>query len=112
MTFEEAANLQSFVQAPARLPDHADVNGNPVYKQFMRLTHIYEEGELHRRQGGLRALAAERLGRGFRPPRPPTPAPMPPAPPGPRPRPSLLPRFGDDDATTEPAESVGEARSA
>ena len=38
------------MDAPARLPDHADVNGNPVYKQLMRLTHIYEEDEVHKRQ--------------------------------------------------------------
>ena len=30
MTFEEAANLKSYVYALERLPDHADVNGNPV----------------------------------------------------------------------------------
>jgi len=34
LTFAEAANLKNFVEAPARLPNHADVNGNPVYKQF------------------------------------------------------------------------------
>ena len=78
LTFEEAANLRSFAQAPPRLPDHADVNRNPVYKQLiMRLSHIYEEGEVHRRQDDLRAVAArlgdERLGSGFRPPRSPVP---------------------------------------
>ena len=41
ITFEEAAHLRNTIQAPARLPYHADVNGNPVYQQFMRLTHIY-----------------------------------------------------------------------
>ena len=58
ITFEEAANLRNTIQAPARLPHHGDVNGNPVYQQFMRLTHIYEEDELLKRQDEMRALAA------------------------------------------------------
>ena len=58
LTFEEAANLRSFVQARAGLPNHADVNGNPVYKQFLRLTQIYEEDEVRKRQDDLRDLAA------------------------------------------------------
>ena len=56
LTFEEAANLHNYVQAPARLPNHADVNGNPVYKQFLRLTQIYEEDEVRKRQDDLRDL--------------------------------------------------------
>ena len=75
LTFEEAANLKSYVEAPARLPNHADVNGNPVYKQFLRLTQIYEEDEVRKRQDDLHDLWARmhdpRLGSGFRaPPRP------------------------------------------
>ena len=74
LTFEEAANLKSFAQAPPRLPNHADVNGNPVYKQFTRLTQVHEEDELRKRQDDMRALAARlgdpRLGSSFVPPRP------------------------------------------
>ena len=58
ITFEEAAHLNNTIQAPRRLPYHADVNGNPVYQQFMRLTHIYEEDELVKRQDEMQALAA------------------------------------------------------
>ena len=57
-TFEEAAQLTNTIQAPPRLPYHADVNGNPVYQQFMRLTHVYEEDELVKRQDEMQALAA------------------------------------------------------
>ena len=85
LTFQEAANLNSFAQAPARLPHHADVNGNPVYKQFMSLTQIYEEDEVYKRNADLRNLGArlgdERLGPGFRAPPytdgPPQPLPRP-----------------------------------
>jgi len=56
ITFEEAARLDNTIQAPARLPYHADVNGNPVYQQFMRLTHIYEEEELAKRQDDMQSL--------------------------------------------------------
>ena len=77
LTFEGAAGLRNFVQALERLPNHGDVNGNPVYKQFLRPTHIYEEDELHKRQDDLRALMArlgdDRLGSGFRPRLPPVP---------------------------------------
>ena len=58
ITFEEAARLKNTIQTPPRLPYHADVNGNPVYQQFMRLTHIYEEDELVKRQDETQALAA------------------------------------------------------
>ena len=58
ITFEEAARLNNTIQAPPRLPFHGDVNGNPVYQQFMRLTHIYEEDELVKRQDEIQALAA------------------------------------------------------
>jgi hypothetical protein len=58
ITFEEAAQLTNTIQAPPRLPYHADVNGNPVYQQFMRLTHVYEEDELVKRQDEMQALAA------------------------------------------------------
>ena len=58
ITFEEAARLNNTIQAPARLPYHGDVNGNPVYQQFMRFTHIYEEDELVKRQDEMQALAA------------------------------------------------------
>jgi len=66
LTFEEAARLRNTAQAPARLPHLADVNGNPVYKQLMRLTQIYEEDEVYKRNLDLHSLAArmgdERLG--------------------------------------------------
>ena len=77
LTFEEAANLNSFVEAPARLPNHADVNGNPLYKQFLRLTQIYEEDEVRKRQDDLHDLWVRthdyRLGSSFHAPRPPQP---------------------------------------
>ena len=64
--------MNSFAQAPARLPHRADVNGNPVDKQFMRLTHIYEEDEVWKPNADLHNLGArlgdERLGSGFRAP--------------------------------------------
>jgi hypothetical protein len=88
LTFEEAANLNNFVEAPARLPNHADVNGNPVYKQFLRLTQIYEEDEVRKRQDDLRDLWArtydQRLRSSFHAPAPPRPKQSPeniPAPP-------------------------------
>ena len=91
LTFEEAANLRSFVQAPAPLPNHADVNGNPVYKQFLRLAQIYEEDEVRKRQDDLRDRWArthdQRIGSSFRQPRPTGPVPAPGPAPGPLPGP-------------------------
>jgi len=105
LTLEEAAHLNNTIQAPPRLPYHADVNGNPVYQQFMRLTHIYEEDELVKRQDEMQALAARlAMIQGLSTGRPPvprfetsgqgpeaTPGPTPPGPsPGPSPRPSPM----------------------
>ena len=56
IAFEEAARLHNTIQAPNRLPFHADVNGNPVYQQFLRLTHIYEDEELVKRQENMQSL--------------------------------------------------------
>ena len=74
LTLEEAAKLECFMNAPGRQPDHADVKGNPVYNQFMRLTQVYEEDEVQKRQDDMRALAARlgdpRLGSGYMPPLP------------------------------------------
>ena len=85
ITFEEAAQLKNTIQAPPRLPYHADVNGNPVYQQFMRLTHVYEEDELVKRQDEMQALAARYvMVQGLATGRPPVPR-FPQGPPWPRP---------------------------